>query len=72
MFFLRSCPKCGGDMSEGQGEVGLDCIGVDCVQCGFCLYLERGDRLRIAKVSPQRGQVPREGNRRFVQRYSPN
>ena len=43
MLWLRSCPRCSGDLSEHQDIYGTE---VMCVQCGYYLNTREEARLR--------------------------
>ena len=50
-FWLRACPKCGGDL-ELQPEVTMSYV--ECLQCGLEL---NPDQVRLLR---RRGRVPRD------------
>ena len=57
MFWLKSCPRCHGDLYEGRDFYGLY---IACLQCGH--YLGEAEEL-VLKYLPQRGTEVRHGQR---------
>ena len=47
MFWLRSCPRCNGDLTENQDWYGRY---VDCVQCGH--YLSEVEEVVVRYSTP--------------------
>ena len=49
MVYLKSCPKCLGDLTMGQDSYGTF---INCLQCGFMRDIETGATAKAASPSP--------------------
>ncbi len=46
MYWLKACPRCGGDLHEEQDHYG---VYVACIQCGYVLTPEEEQRLQATE-----------------------
>jgi hypothetical protein len=44
MYWFKSCPRCGGDLSEGRDHYAAY---ISCIQCGHYLTPEQEEALRV-------------------------
>ncbi len=54
MIWLKSCPKCGGDLEEGKNHFGAY---IECLQCARYLTAEEEAVLRVAGQAPAPGKA---------------